>query len=79
MNGNQKTLTLAIADAIRGSECTPREVVDVLLTIAAGRAVTSKTHDDCHDFHQCAHDRYHTAEAVEGNEEGVVGGPTNAN
>jgi len=50
-----------ITRAIRRSPCTPREIVDALIAVAAGRAVVSNTHPDCAAFEDHAHTAFHSA------------------
>lgn len=54
-------LALAISRAIRRVTCTPREVVEALMAVAAGRAVVSNTHVDCVAFEEHAHAAFHGA------------------
>jgi len=54
-------LALAISRAIRKSKCTPRDVVNALIAVAAGRAVVSNTHDSCAAFEDEAHAAFHSA------------------
>lgn len=53
-----------IAGLIRASRCEPREVVDALMAVAAGRAVASETHEDCQAFENHAHEAFHSAMSV---------------
>jgi len=54
-------LALSIARAIRRSKCATVDVVNALIAVAAGRAVTDRTHDSCTDFEDAAHSAYHVA------------------
>lgn len=57
-------LALVIMRAIRKSKVTPRESVNALLAVAAGRAVAHETHYDCGAFENEAHTAFHAAESV---------------
>lgn len=56
-------LVLNISRAIRRVKCPPREVVEALMAVAAGRAVVGNTHG-CAAFEDAAHAAYHDAEDV---------------
>jgi hypothetical protein len=57
-------LSQNIARAIRRSKCAPRDIVDALIAVAAGRAVVGWTHQDCGEFENQAHAAFHSAMAL---------------
>lgn len=61
MRTRVRKLAEAIATSVDASECSAKEAVEVLLTLAAGRAATSGSHT-CQDFRSFAHGVYHKAE-----------------
>lgn len=79
MTKDEATLIQAISLAIRKSRarCNEEQIVETLLSIAAGRAVESDVMT-CHQFHLLAHDTYHSAEdmADERRKQPTVKGPT---
>jgi hypothetical protein len=54
-------LAISISRAIYRSKCTPLDVVNALMAVAAGRAVVDNTHKDCAAFGDDAHAAFHAA------------------